>query len=350
MVWIDPNHRGNRKLLMSNTDTSKPGSIGSYCVAIARLIDSYGLDARAIFSKAGLDLDAASQPGARLPVEKIAVVWRTAVAETENSALGLEIALFMEPTSFYSLSISTWASNTLLEALERYVRFTLVVSDGIELSLEEDGDFIDLQAVNRTPERAHEGFDACLSTILGICRQVSSPDFNPVQVEMERPEPRDADKFTAFFKAPVKFSADKTMMRFWAADLRKKLPHANEDLAKHNDNMSISYLAEHNKDRWGTRVYVKLLQLLPEGISTESRVADMLGVAEENLRRYLRKENTSYRRILNDTRKQLAIHYLNQKQLPLTEITYLLGFSDPSNFSRAFKQWTGYTPGEYRTR
>lgn len=335
---------------MANTETSKPGSIGSYCVVIARLIDSYGLDAKEIFSKADLDLDAASQPGARLPIEKIAVVWRTAVAETKNTALGLEIANFIEPTSFYSLSISTWASNTLLEALQRYVRFTLVVSDGIELSLEENGDFIDLCAINHTPERAHEGFDACLSTILGICRQVSSPDFNPVQVQMERPEPEDADKFAQFFKAPIEFSADRTLMRFRAEELRKKLPHANEDLAKHNDNMSISYLAEHSKDRWGMRVYVKLLQLLPEGVSTETRVAEVLGVAEENLRRYLRKEKTSYRQILNDTRKQLAIHYLHQKQLPLTEITYLLGFSDPSNFSRAFKQWTGYTPGEYRTR
>jgi len=236
----------------------------------------------------------------------------------------------------------------LLEALERFVRFVSVVTDGIELVLEEFDEYIELQVINHTPERAFEGLDACLSTILGTCREVSNPNFSPINVEMERPTPKDADKFTTFFRAPVNFGAERSSMRFRTIDLKRKLPHANEDLAKHNDNMSISYLAERSKHCWGTKVYVALLQLLPEGAVSERYVAEKLGVGKENLRRYLRKEATNYRQILNDTRKQLAIHYLHQKQLPLTEVSYLLGFSDSSNFSRAFKQWTGLTPGEYR--
>lgn len=335
---------------MNNTSSPKPTSIGSFCIAIARLIESYGLEAQQIFEQAGLDLKAASQPGARCPIDKIAQVWHLTAIATGNSALGLELADFIEPTSYYSLSMSTWASSTLFEALERYVRFTPLVSDGIELKLEEHGDFIDLLVINHTPERACEGIDACLSTLLGICRRISSSTLNPVNVDMARPPTDAPEKFTAFFNCPVAFNAPTTAMRFQARDLHQKLPNANEYLARHNDSMSVSYLAEQNKERWATKVYLAILKLLPAGNPTENQVAELLDVAEENLRRYLRKEETSYRQILKDTREQLAIHYLNQKQLPLTEITYLLGFSDPSNFSRAFKQWTGCTPGEYRNR
>ncbi len=66
------------------------------------------------------------------------------------------------------------------------------------------------------------------------------------------------------------------------------------------------------------------------------------------LQRKLSEENTSYKELLDETRRELANQYLRQATLSVSEVTYLLGFSEPSNFSRAFKRWTGRTPSEFR--
>lgn len=334
---------------MSNDDNLKPGIIGSYCISVARLFKSYGLDAEALFNSVGIDIALADEPGFRFSVEQLMPLWRIAVEKTNNTALGIEVANFTELTSFYSLGISTLASNNLLEVLERYARFSRVVSDGFELVLLEDGEFFELCVLNCLTDQCDEAYDACLSTILKNCRQVSSESFSPSKVEMERIEPKDSDKFDAFFRAPIVFSSNRTCMRFNRRDLYKKLPNANENLARYNDELSVNYLVENSRDSWGEKVFIKLLRSLPGGVCSEVQIAETLGVSRESLQRHLRKEGVSFRKIINDVRFQLAVNYLGQKQLSLEEIAVLLGFSDLSNFYRAFKRWTGKTPRQYQS-
>lgn len=335
-------------LLTENTSTSETTTLASFCLAIAKLVESYGLDAAKLFSEAGVDLQLARDPLHRFPISKIAKVWRKAAMETGSSALGLELADYYTPTSFHALSMSLWASGSLMEMLERYVRFAAIVSEAMELSIRKHGEETDLIVVNCEPLRAYEGVDSCVSSILGVCRQVSSDGLAPLRVEMERPEPKDIDRFKNFFKAPIKFSAARTALVFRTAELVRSLPNANEALARHNDGMSASYLTQMTRHRWSSKVYIKLIQALPAGDCSEKKIADLLAINPDKLRKTLREEGVSYRQILNDTRKQLAMHYLDQHQLSLIEIGYLLGFSEPSNFSRAFRRWTGFTPGAYR--
>lgn len=313
-------------------------------------MESYGLDADKLFREAGLDLGQAKDPLARFPISRIAHVWRNAALETGSSSLGLELARYYTPTSFHALSMSLWASGSLMEMLERYVRFGAIVSEAIEFSLSRRSKETVLAIVNREPLRAHEGVDSCLSSVLGVCRQVSHDGLAPLWVEMERPEPNHVSRFSDFFRAPVRYSAPRNTMVFRTSDLLQPLPTADNALAKHNDVMCASYLAQMARRRWSSKVYVKLIQVLPAGECSERKIADLLEISMDKLRKALREEGVNYRQILNDTRKQLAMHYLSQHHLSLIEIGYLLGFSEPSNFSRAFRRWTGHTPGAYRNQ
>jgi AraC-like DNA-binding protein len=93
-----------------------------------------------------------------------------------------------------------------------------------------------------------------------------------------------------------------------------------------------------------------LCRLLPQGEPKREAVAQALHVSQRTLQRRLQDEGTSFQRLLDDTRRELAEQYLAQPNLTLLEAAYLLGFADPSNFFRAFRRWFGLTPGEYRAR
>ena len=98
------------------------------------------------------------------------------------------------------------------------------------------------------------------------------------------------------------------------------------------------------------RVKSALLEMLPAGESSIEETAGKLAMSKRSLQRRLHGESSNYQAILNETRKGLAIHYLKRSEMPPGEISFLLGFQDSNSFLRAFKTWTGATPGEYRVR
>ncbi len=97
------------------------------------------------------------------------------------------------------------------------------------------------------------------------------------------------------------------------------------------------------------RVRSALQEMLPAGQSSIEEVANRLGLSKRSLQRRLSEESSSYQEVLTVTRRELADYYLSQSSASLVEIAYLLGFQDGNSFLRAFRGWTGQTPGEYRT-
>lgn len=96
------------------------------------------------------------------------------------------------------------------------------------------------------------------------------------------------------------------------------------------------------------RVHSALLDMLPSGRSSIQDVSSRLAMSKRSLQRHLADEALNYQEILNDTRQGLARHYLSRSNLSPGEIAFLIGFMDANSFLRAFKAWTGMTPGEYR--
>lgn len=96
------------------------------------------------------------------------------------------------------------------------------------------------------------------------------------------------------------------------------------------------------------RVRSALLDMLPSGQNTIEEVSSRLAMSKRSLQRYLADESVSYQDVLNDTRQELASHYLARSAISPGEISFLIGFKDTNSFLRAFKGWTGSTPGEYR--
>ena len=126
------------------------------------------------------------------------------------------------------------------------------------------------------------------------------------------------------------------------------LPAANAELARMHDEVVVKFLARSDQKDLVNRVHAQIIQRLPSGDCNKSQVANALYMSTRTLHNRLANEGTSYHDILMQTRRELSEQYMAQQNLSVSEIAYTLGFSDCSNFSRAFHRWTGQSPTAFR--
>jgi AraC-like DNA-binding protein len=131
-------------------------------------------------------------------------------------------------------------------------------------------------------------------------------------------------------------------------DVDKRLTGSNDQLAELNEHIVVKYLAHSARQDIVNRAKAAIIDGLSEGGVSEITVAEALHMTPRNLHRKLQKEDTSFKLLLTQVRKELAQQYIQDRSKTLTEISYLLGFSEASSCSRAYKGWTGQAPSEAR--
>ena len=119
-------------------------------------------------------------------------------------------------------------------------------------------------------------------------------------------------------------------------------------MARLSDQVMIRYLADHDKNDIQNRVITQIIEQLPSGNLSDTSIAEALYMNTRTLQRRLKEAGTSYTKLLSQVRNDLAMKYIREKNLTLTEISFLLGFSEMSSFSLAVKKWTGKSPSEAR--
>jgi AraC-like DNA-binding protein len=325
-------------------------ALTSWAKAIRKALDAAGVDSARLFAEAGLDIAALDDPNARYAVESTTRLWRLAVVATGDEAFGLTVARQVGQTTFHALGYSLIASATLREAFERMARYFRIVTDAAQPLLTQQGERYRLcfHLPDGAPPPADEAFDAFAFLLVRLCRGLYRREYSPLSVSLRRPLPRALTAFERAFRAPLEFGAEENVLYFDRETFEKKLEGANPELARHNDEIVLRYLAHLDRENLRTRVHAALVQLLPLGEPSADKVADALHMSPRNLQRKLADEGSSYKELLNDTRRDLALSYMRDPSYNLTEITYLLGFADTRSFNRAFKRWTGQAPSAYR--
>jgi AraC-like DNA-binding protein len=130
--------------------------------------------------------------------------------------------------------------------------------------------------------------------------------------------------------------------------VERRLDGGNPELARHNDAIALQYLSQLERDNIEVRVREVLTQQLANGEPSQEDIAEILNMSARTLQRKLGECGTTYKEILDNTRHALALAYLSAPRHSLSEITYLLGFSAGSCFTRAFRRWTGLSPSDWR--
>ncbi|MGI9309131.1 MAG: AraC family transcriptional regulator [Gammaproteobacteria bacterium] len=330
----------------------EPTTISSAASAIAETLEKhYNQDPVAVFKKAGLDPKLLDIPDARYPFRQMRKLWATALEVTGDECFGLVTGTVIRPTSFHALGFAWLASQTLHEALQRLCRYCRLISTvPLRLDIRESATHytLHLDTSEYDQEPPPPSIDAFTVSIVSLCRQASDKHFAPTQVTLARPDNGRIDQYIDVFQAPVTLDADSITLSFDRQQLDAPLPGHNRDLAIANDKVAEQYLEAMEPDRVSTQVKRILIELLPSGETTQKMIARQMNRSLSTLQRQLSAEGTSYKLIQEDTRRTLAEEYVREGNMSLSQIAYLLGFSDQSNFSRAFKRWTGSSPGSFR--
>jgi AraC-like DNA-binding protein len=325
--------------------------IASWVVAVAQALDERGVDSAELFARAGIDLATARDPATRYPADKMTHVYELAEEITEDPSFGLSIAEYVHPTSLNALGYSLFASNDLESFCRRIVRYFGLVSTNAVTEVEQTEDEFHLSMLPAIGVRTYAPQDAWLATLLRFSRFIYRPNFNPLRVHLRRPAPAvHISRFTDWFRAPIEFGSDKNTLVFDARDMTARLPAANAELARQNDQVVMALLKQIDRRDIITQVRATLIGLLPSGDCSKQSVAAQLNMSERTLQNRLVERNTTYSNLLSETRRELAEQYMNQSLHSISEVAFLLGFSEISSFSRAFRAWTGESPSRYRER
>ncbi len=326
-----------------------PSTISSYVLLITKALEEEGHDSEALFLSLNMDPAGLSDPHVRYSFASVQQLWEAAARLTNNPCFGLNAAQHWHPTTLHALGYAWFASDSLRDALERMVRYVRLVSTAAKARLDEEvpGYRFTLEYEEKA-QPAVEAVDAALATLVSMCRLSYDGELNPLAISLKRTEPVCSDKLLQYFQCPVYFEQSENSVLFSHEVLETSLPTANAILAGNNDRLIKEYLARLDKSILSAQVKARLLELLPSGNINEERMASLLNVSLRSLQRKLKEEDTGFKMLLEDTRRELAENYIRDNSLSISEITYLLGFSEPSNFTRAFKRWQGVSPSAYR--
>jgi AraC-like DNA-binding protein len=335
-------------MLKFESMTRQITTIGGYALAIAKALESCGLDSAQIFRDAGVSTSLTNDPLQRISVDALKALYRASVEATNNPYFGLTVARFIHISNLHAMGHGLAASDTLLDFCRRLDRYFRMVSEAATSSLTEDDGEVVLR-FDHVTDLSGETEDALLGFLVIAMRMLSEAGFNPLRVGFRHQElDGGSGPYEALFRAPVAFRQTHSFLAFPKAEMLRPLAGSCAELAQINDNIATKYIALLDKDDVVSRVKQKVIELLPNGECTREIVASAMNMSPTALQFKLSKRDTSFHDVMDNARREMACSYAQQSALSVTEIAYLLGFNDTSNFARAFKRWTGKSPTEFR--
>lgn len=313
------------------------------------LIKDMGLDLGTVLRRAGLPGDLFARTSRRLPAPDYYALWNALEAEAEEP-IALVVARSLTVEAFDPALFAALCSRDLVSAAERIATFKPLVGP-MELHVTTNKKLRQVALEHRWPVTLTPPLPLGLTETVfwvALTRLATRETVTPVVVT--GPElPAERAPFEAYFGAPLKKGKRWTVV-FREEDARLPFLTENEAMWRVFEPTLRRRLSKLESDAaMSERVWSVLLEMLPAGTPTVAAVAKQLAVSTRTLQRRLSGEDTTFQLVLAETRASLSRHYLQNTQLPVAEISYLLGYEDPNSFYRAFHGWTGTTPEVMRS-
>ena len=313
-----------------------------------------GQDPAPLLERYGLTAQRLAEPGARLSIPRYMHLGHAAIEQSREPALGLHMGRLSRLGQAGLAGVTAAQAPNVGEAARTLLRFEPLYAANYrgQSSFEEDSHGAWLRFYSISPYNAYNRFvvDSLLSGWLAQLSDLAGQPLQAERIEIEFDAPAYAESYQALSLAPVQFGAQTNQLRLSRAVLDLRNPAHCPSTWQHLLQLCEQELLERTRIRsLGERIAHLLGPLLNGGREPDlEEVARRLQLPTWTLRRKLAEEGTQFRAILNDTRRDLAMSYIRDTELAFGEIAYLLGFASAEAFQRAFKRWSGVTPGEFR--
>jgi len=314
-----------------------------------QLAKSYKIDPLPILRDVGIDPVLITDYNARIPLAKVHQFYKKISDLIPNPNVGLRAGQYWHPTQMGALGYAWMTSSTLRSAFERLARFARIVLGSVNISIQEDEKNLSLIFdFQNEPLISPLRLNGSRSILLAMLRCNAGKDFTPAAVNFSYPEPKELKPFNDLFQCPVKFNCETDGISISLADADMPRDCSNKQLTQLNDQLLIEFAAQLDKKNIIERVKLAIIHELGTGYFSDYTVAAALHMSQRTLQRRLKENKTTFKTLVNNVRQELADKYLHDSNLSLTEISFMLGFSEMSAFSRAFKRWSGHSPSDYR--
>ncbi|HEY2179826.1 MAG TPA: AraC family transcriptional regulator [Caulobacteraceae bacterium] len=311
-----------------------------------------GASQDALVERSGIDPKNLADQDARVPLSRYIALMKAGQALSGDAALALHYAEAIDFSEISIVGLITLASETMTDAFIQMNRFGRLAvewegeGDRFRLSREGDGHWVTdtRRNPNAFPELTETTFGrmACGTRAFGDTRFIEA-------VEVTHPDPGYRDEYERIFQAPVTFEAGRNALRLneaWATYKIARQPRYVFGILSDHARALLEKLASAQTTRG--RVESLLMPGLHTGDASMPAIAAKLGLSRQTLFRRLKAEGVTFEKILDGLRHQMALNYLSGAKVSVNETAYLVGFSDPAAFSRAFKRWTGASPKAMR--
>jgi AraC-like DNA-binding protein len=292
-----------------------------------------------------------ADPETRIPYQEVYRLLDAAIADTADTQLGLHAAELIEPQDLHVLYYAASSCANLEQAAQTLSRYFKLVNESGVFGLRVDGDRAVWEFTTAPGVEPHYASTEYVlaATLISTRRMMKTEEGALIEVRFTHPRPADTREHERIFRAPLRFDAEENAFIFPAEFLQAPVPGADTHLCAILQSHADRMLAElPSTDRFGDQVRELVLAELRGGNPNLDRIADCLGASPSTVRRRLAEEGTTHRELLDDLRRRLALRYLEQDDLILSEIAFLLGFSHENAFRKAFKRWTGKSPAGFR--
>jgi len=329
-----------------------PFVLASSATGVVGCIERYKGDVDRIFGRSGLAPEMAGSPTLQLSLVSFCRLFEQCSRQTHNDNFGLWFGHAFNPRDFGMLGYATVSAPTLGSALATLAELHPLHQQSTSMRLTEGEDGLArFEYRIESPGIIERRQDAEMSIgmFCNVARDCLGAAWSPEEVHFEHPRPEGWQEHERAFGAPVYFSQPTNAFLFKPELLATPMPSRDSRLM-----MAMRECLIRLADRTDLRVSVvdrvraAVRARLPDGFPSIEDVAAELRLAVGVIQRELNREGPSYRVLVETTRRELAMSYIGQRQLPFSEIAFLLGYSELSAFSRAVHRWTGHSPRELR--
>jgi AraC-like DNA-binding protein len=315
-------------------------------IEIPALLREFGVDSAEVLTRVGLPATALDHIDNRIAFTAVDALLGECVARTGCAHFGLLVGSCWGLSHFGVLGQLMQHSRTVGEALRSLTVYQHLHSDSGAVFLLEHKAAISLgYAIYRKDVRHPDHiYDAAMAIACNLLRELCGSYWAPSEVVLSRASPVDEAPYRQHLRAPLRFDRAHSAVRFPAHWLKRALPHADPERRR----AVAAALEAKDSGRLVFRLHRALRLLLLTGKSAGDDLAHTLSLHRRTLSRRLRAQGTTFQKVLDEVRLEVARHLLERTRAPIDDIAAALCYSDVTAFTHAFRRWTGTTPALWR--
>lgn len=313
-------------------------------------LEALEVDTDTFLESIGIDPASLKSPDAYIPIETYLFIEEKAARYTNDPSFGFHMGQYAEAGSWSILGYMMMNCQNLGEAFEKSARYNRIIGNLIDgnANLRFNKIRVKLVIPPHAPVMPRHCFESTIASSVRMMRTLTGQEISPLEVTFTYPEPESTEEYERYFNCPVRFDQKENSFTIALKVIFTPILFANPELLEYFENYAQEFLANMDRQSEYASTVTKILlsQLDDEDLSIK-KVAKEMSISVRTLQNRLKAEGVAFSDLLQEVREKLAKKYLRENY-SVEDITYLLGFSEPSVFRKAFKKWSGVTPRQYR--